>query len=127
VGFELRPEDKWLQTCYSRKTAKMLIGYWRADWCPQSKGLSLGTFGSVFATGDGEMSVVTISRGTFSGGKRLAECLAERLKYRCVDRDVIVEKAAAWGVSQEELRAALEKPPTFLERFRSKRYLYICS
>ena len=71
------------------------------------------------------MSVVTISRGTFSGGKRLAECLAGRLKYRCVDRDVIVEKAAAWGVSQQELRAALEKPPTFLERFRYKRYLYL--
>jgi cytidylate kinase len=71
------------------------------------------------------MSVVTISRGTFSGGKRLAECLAGRLKYRCVNRDVIVEKAAAWGVSQEELRAALEKPPSFLERFRYKRYLYL--
>ncbi len=71
------------------------------------------------------MSVVTISRGTFSGGKRLAECLAERLKYRCVDRDAIVEKAAAWGVSHAELRAALEKPPSFLERFRYKRYLYL--
>jgi cytidylate kinase len=71
------------------------------------------------------MSVVTISRGTFSGGKRLAECLAGRLGYRCVDRDVIVEKAAAWGVSQQELRAALEKPPSFLERFRYKRYLYL--
>jgi cytidylate kinase len=71
------------------------------------------------------MSVVTISRGTFSGGKRLAECLAGHLKYRCVDRDVIVEKAAAWGASQQELRAALEKPPAFLERFRYKRYLYL--
>jgi cytidylate kinase len=71
------------------------------------------------------MSVVTISRGTFSGGKRLAECLAGRLGYRCVDRDVIVEKAAAWGASHDELRAALEEPPTFLERFRRKRYLYL--
>ncbi len=71
------------------------------------------------------MSVVTISRGTFSGGKRLAECLAARLKYRCIDRDVIVEKAAAWGGTQEELRAALDKPPSFLERFRYKRYLYL--
>ncbi len=71
------------------------------------------------------MSVITISRGSFSGGKMLAECLAEELGYRCVDRDVIVERAAAHGVSQNELRDALEKPPGFLERFSHKRYKYL--
>ncbi len=71
------------------------------------------------------MSVITISRGSFSGGKMLAECLAARLQYRCVDRDVIVERAAAQGVSQEELLDALLKPPGFLQRLRHKRYLYL--
>ncbi len=71
------------------------------------------------------MSVITISRGSFSGGKILAECLAKRLGYRCVDRDVIVERAAAYGVSQQDIREALEKSPTFLERFKHKRYLYL--
>jgi cytidylate kinase len=71
------------------------------------------------------MSVVTISRGSFSGGKMLAECLASRLAYRCIDRDVIVERAASRGVSQDELLDALLKPPTFLERFRHTRYLYL--
>ncbi len=55
----------------------------------------------------------------------LAECLAEKLGYRCIDRDVIVERAAAHGVSQDELRNALEKPPGFLERFSHKRYKYL--
>jgi len=71
------------------------------------------------------MSVITISRGTFSGGKMLAECLAEQLGYRCIDRDVIVERAAAFGVSQDELRNALLKPPTFLDRFQHKKYIYL--
>jgi len=71
------------------------------------------------------MSVITISRGSFSGGKMLAECLAAKLGYRCIDRDVIVERAAAHGVSQEEIRDALEKPPGFLERFSHKRYKYL--
>lgn len=71
------------------------------------------------------MSVITVSRGTFSGGKSLAECLAGQLGYRCIDRDVIVERAAASGVSQEELRNALEKPPTLLERFQHRKYLYL--
>jgi cytidylate kinase len=55
----------------------------------------------------------------------LAECLARRLGYRCIDRDVIVERAAASGVSQEDLRDALEKPPGFLERFSHKKYVYL--
>jgi cytidylate kinase len=71
------------------------------------------------------MSVITISRGSFSGGKILAECLAQRLGYRCIDRDVIVERAAAYGVSQREIAEAMEKSPTFLERFKHKRYLYL--
>jgi cytidylate kinase len=71
------------------------------------------------------MSVITISRGSFSGGKILAECLARRLGYRCIDRDVIVERAAAYGVSQDDIREALEKPPGFLDRFKHKRYLYL--
>jgi cytidylate kinase len=71
------------------------------------------------------LSVITISRGSFSGGKLLAECLARRLSYRCIDRDVIVERAAVSGVSQEELRDALEKPPGFLDRFNHKKYIYL--
>ena len=71
------------------------------------------------------MAVITVSRGSFSGGKMLAECLAQKLDYRCVDRDVIVERAAAHGASQEELREALMKPPGFLDRFRHRKYLYL--
>jgi cytidylate kinase len=71
------------------------------------------------------MAVITISRGSFSGGKMLAECLAHELGYRCIDRDVIVEKAAAAGASQESLREALAKPPTFWDRFTHTRYRYL--
>jgi cytidylate kinase len=71
------------------------------------------------------MSIITISRGSFSGGKLLAECLSGRLGYRCIDRDVIVERAAAGGVSQDELMDTLLKPPSFLDRFRHKKYVYL--
>lgn len=71
------------------------------------------------------MAVITISRGSFSGGKMLGECLAGDLGYRCIDRDVIVARAAAYGVPQEELRDALSKPPSFWDRFRHKRYVYL--
>ncbi len=71
------------------------------------------------------MSIITISRGAFSGGEYLAECLSHELGFRCVDREVIVERAAAHGVSQDDLRDALQKPPTLLERLQHKKYLYL--
>jgi cytidylate kinase len=71
------------------------------------------------------MPVITISRGSFSGGKMLGECLAGQLGYRCIDRDVIVERAAAYGVPQDDLRDALAKPPSFWDRFRHKKYIYL--
>lgn len=55
----------------------------------------------------------------------LAECLSRRLGYRCIDRDVLVERAAAQRVSQQELRTALEEPPTVPGRFNHKRYIYL--
>jgi cytidylate kinase len=71
------------------------------------------------------MAIITISRGSFTGGKRLAACLADRLGYRCVDRDIIVERAAAYGASQEDLLNALERPPSFWDRFNHKKYVYL--
>jgi cytidylate kinase len=71
------------------------------------------------------MAVITISRGSFSGGRMLAECAAARLGYRCIDRDVIVQKAVAYGVSQDGLRDALERPPMLLDRFRHTKYVYL--
>lgn len=72
------------------------------------------------------MAVITISRGSFSGGRLLAECAAGRLGYRCLDRDAIVEHAAAYGVSPQGLRDALERPPTLRDRFRHTKYVYLC-
>lgn len=71
------------------------------------------------------MAVVTISRGTFSGGTLLAEQLCRRLSYRNIDRDAIVERAATPEVSQAQLREALEEPPGITGRSRHKRYLYL--
>ena len=39
------------------------------------------------------MAIITISRGTMSGGKKLAELLCQRLGYQCISREIIVEAA----------------------------------
>ncbi len=71
------------------------------------------------------MSIITISRGTCSGGKMLAEAVAHKLGYKCIDRDMIVQQAAAYGVSQDALHTALEQPPKFFGQSKHTRYIYL--
>ncbi|MBI5385172.1 MAG: cytidylate kinase family protein [Verrucomicrobia bacterium] len=72
------------------------------------------------------MSVITISRGSFSGGKQLAECLARKLNYRCIDRDVVTQRTSIRTISPNELFAALETPPAnTLSTLNHRKYLYL--
>ena len=58
------------------------------------------------------MAIITISRGSYSSGKNLAESLARCLNYQCVDRDTLIERASNHGSSPNDLLAAFESPPT---------------
>ena len=71
------------------------------------------------------MSIIAISRGTFSGGEALAKGVAERLGYGCVSREVIHEAAERYGFAVEELVAAMEKRPPLWERLAGKRTAYL--
>jgi len=71
------------------------------------------------------MAIITISRGTFSGGKALAECLAERLGYECLSREVILDAASGYGIPAEKLTAAMEKPPSFWQQLTGERVDYL--
>jgi cytidylate kinase len=71
------------------------------------------------------MAIITISRGTFSGGQRLAECIAAKLGYRCISREVLVETAKEFDVSEEKLLEALTKKPWLLERLTRARDRYL--
>jgi cytidylate kinase len=71
------------------------------------------------------MAIITISQGSYSGGRMLAEAVSQRLGYRCVGRDQVISKATQWGVSQEDLRTALEKPPRFFGQSQHTKYLYL--
>lgn len=71
------------------------------------------------------MAIITISQGTFSGGRMLAKAVSRRLGYRCIDRDQLIGKAAQWGVSEQDLRTAFEKPPSFFGQSEHTKYVYL--
>ncbi len=70
------------------------------------------------------MAIIPICRGTKSGGKATAECLAERLGYPILGREVIQEAAAELGVSADLLEEELCERPTVWSRFSSMRRVY---
>jgi cytidylate kinase len=71
------------------------------------------------------MSIVTISRGSLSGGQELAERVAERLGYRCVSREVLIEAAALYGVPEPKLSELFDKKPSFWEWLTRSRERYL--
>ncbi len=62
------------------------------------------------------MPIITISRGAFSGGKKLAECLSKKLGYRSLSREVMINAAAEYGISEDRLLEALEQKPRIEDR-----------
>ena len=71
------------------------------------------------------MPIITISRGTFSGGEELAACLAERLGYPSVSREVLFDASEQFGISGSALQAAMVHPPSILERLKRDRDRYL--
>ena len=71
------------------------------------------------------MAIITISRGSYSGGKKLAESVGEALNYKIVSREVLLKGAKKYNVSEDSLVEALKTPPKFWDRFKHERRLYI--
>jgi len=69
------------------------------------------------------MAIITISREMGSGGIPIAHKVAEKLGYRLIDGETIMEAAAAYGLSPEAVEQADEKPPHFVDTLDSKQFL----
>jgi cytidylate kinase len=63
------------------------------------------------------MAIITISRGTFTGGKILADRLGTTLHYPVLSReDALAEASKTYGISEEEVASALGEPPHFWQQ-----------
>nr|WP_321467041.1 cytidylate kinase-like family protein [uncultured Desulfobulbus sp.] len=71
------------------------------------------------------MSIVTISRGSYSRGKCVAEKLAERLHYSCVSREILLEASEEFNIPEISLVRAIHDSPSILEKFRHGKERYI--
>jgi len=68
---------------------------------------------------DGEdilMAIITMSRGTYSGAKELAEEVAQKLGYKLLSREVIIQELANYGWVEGKLERVRHKQLGILER-----------
>jgi cytidylate kinase len=71
------------------------------------------------------MSIVTISRGSFSHGKAVAEKLAQKLSYECVSREIILEASKHFNIPEIKLTRAIHDAPSILDRFTYGKERYV--
>ncbi len=71
------------------------------------------------------MAIITISRGSYSRGKEVAEALARRLGYSCVSRDILLETCEEFSIPEIKLVKALHDAPSILDRFSHGKERYI--
>lgn len=73
------------------------------------------------------MAIISICRGTKSGGETLARCLADQFGYPIMGREVLQEAAAQLGVPAEDLVEKMEDRPRFFGRATTLRKTYIAA
>jgi len=71
------------------------------------------------------MSIITISRGSYSRGKEVAEKLARALNYECISREIILETSEQFNIPELKLIRAIHDAPTILDRFTSGKERFI--
>ena len=71
------------------------------------------------------MSVIIISKGSYSHGGEVAERVSRKLNYGCFSRDILIDISKKFNISEVRLIRAVEDAPSFLEKYTFGREKYI--
>ena len=71
------------------------------------------------------MAIITISRGSYSKGKEVAEKVAARLGYHCLSREVILDASDRYQIPEIKLVKAIHDAPSILERLGHSKERYL--
>ncbi len=71
------------------------------------------------------MAIITISRGSYSRGKEVAEKLAQALGYECLSRDILLEASERFNIPEFRLIRAIHDAPSLLQRFTYGKEQYV--
>jgi cytidylate kinase len=70
------------------------------------------------------MQIICISRGSYSKGQELAQIVAKKLDFDCLDRRELMEEATRRGIPVGRMELAMIKPHTFADRLALEKEHY---
>ncbi len=71
------------------------------------------------------MAVITISRGSYSRGKEVAELIARRLGYECIAREILLEASEDFNIPAAKLLQAISDAPSMFTRYAYGKERYV--
>ncbi len=71
------------------------------------------------------MAIISISKGSYSHGKEIAEKVADKLGYSCLSRDLLLETSEQFNIPEIRLTKALEEAPSIFDRFTGEREKFL--
>ena len=71
------------------------------------------------------MSIISISRGSYTRGSDVAHKVAETLGYECISRDVLIDASEIFNIPEIKLVRAIHDAPSILERFSYGKERYV--
>ena len=71
------------------------------------------------------MPIITISRGSSSMGKAVAEKVAGRLGYQLISREVLLDASSRFNVPEMKLEKAIHDAPGILDRYLHSKQSYV--
>jgi cytidylate kinase len=71
------------------------------------------------------MSVITISRGSYTHGSVVAEKVSKKLGYACISREILLEIADEYNIPEIKLLRSIRDAPSISERYTFAREKYI--
>lgn len=71
------------------------------------------------------MAIITISRESYSWGNTIARRVAEKLGYKTMNREALIEASKIFNIPEIKLSKAIHDAPSVLERFTFGKERYI--
>ena len=71
------------------------------------------------------MSIITISRGSYSHSEEVAEKLAQKLGYECISREVLLKASEQFNIPEIKLTQVLQRAPSIFDQITFAKEKYV--
>lgn len=71
------------------------------------------------------MGIITISRGSYSRGREIAEKLAKKLGFECISREILLKASQEFNIPEVKLLQAIQDAPSIFDHIKDAKKKYV--